>query len=88
MGDALITFSTSEVARLALESLLRLVEQPHVLDRDHRLVGEGLQQLDVVRREASGLDPGHADHADGNAFAHEQGREAGCESPRLRASRD
>ncbi len=29
---------------LPLQRLLRLVEQPRVLDRDHRLVGEGLQQ--------------------------------------------
>ena len=28
---------------LPLERLLRLVEQPHVLDREHRLVGEGLE---------------------------------------------
>ena len=33
---------------LPLERLLGLVEQAHVLDRDHGLVGEGLQQLDVV----------------------------------------
>ena len=33
---------------LLLERLLRLVEQAHVLDRDHRLVGEGLQQGDLL----------------------------------------
>ncbi len=27
---------------------LHLVEQPHVLDRDHRLVGKGLDQLDLL----------------------------------------
>ena len=27
---------------------LHLVEQAHVLDRDHRLVGEGLDQLDLL----------------------------------------
>src|SRR5215468_1689422 len=27
---------------------LHLVEQPYVLDRDHRLVGEGLDQLDLL----------------------------------------
>ena len=27
---------------------LHLVEQPHVLDRDHRLVGEGCDQLDLL----------------------------------------
>ena len=34
--------------RLLLQRLLRLVEQPRVLDRDHRLVGEGLDQPRVV----------------------------------------
>ena len=41
--------------RLVLERLgqfartrLHLVEQPHVLDRDHRLVGEGGDQLDLL----------------------------------------
>ena len=33
---------------LLLERLLGLVEQAHVLDRDHRLVGEGLQQRDLA----------------------------------------
>ena len=31
-----------------LGARLNLVEQPHVLDRDHGLIGEGLQQLDMV----------------------------------------
>src|SRR4029434_114910 len=30
---------------LLLQQLLQLVEQPHVLDGDHRLVGEGLKQF-------------------------------------------
>src|SRR5258708_36376399 len=30
-------------------------EQPHVLDRDHRLVGEGLDQLDLFLGESSRL---------------------------------
>ena len=34
----------------ALQRLLGLVEQAHVLDGDHRLVGEGLDQLDLARR--------------------------------------
>src|SRR5215468_7676247 len=36
---------------------LHLVEQPHVLDRDHRLVGEGLEQLDLLRTKGSWLCP-------------------------------
>ena len=33
--------------RRARASRLHLLEQPHVLDGDHRLVGEGLDQLDL-----------------------------------------
>jgi hypothetical protein len=33
---------------LPLERFLGLVEQPHVFDRDHRLVGECLQELDLL----------------------------------------
>ena len=38
---------------LPLQRLLRLVEQAHVLDRDHRLVGEGLAAGRPGAREAS-----------------------------------
>ena len=34
---------------------LQLREQAHVLDRDHRLVGEGLHQLDLLVGEGMGL---------------------------------
>ena len=47
----LITFSTSAVAVCAVPSRasrLHLVEQPRVLDRDHGLIGESPQQLDVM----------------------------------------
>jgi hypothetical protein len=30
---------------------LHLVEQPHVLDRDHGLVGEGRDKIDLLLRE-------------------------------------
>ena len=46
-GERLITFSTSAVAVCRSSASCGLVEQPHVLDGDHGLVGEGLQQLDV-----------------------------------------
>ena len=36
---------------LMVERLLRLVEEAHVLDRDHRLVGEGLEQRDLLLGE-------------------------------------
>src|SRR5262245_37020425 len=47
---------------------LQLLEQADVLDSNHRLVGEGLQQLDLVVREGSGLSARHPDDADGSAF--------------------
>src|SRR5262249_19766634 len=36
---------------LLLQGLLKLVEQPHVLDRDHGLIGEGFKELDLNRGE-------------------------------------
>ncbi len=48
---------------LSLEGLLRLVEQPDVLDRDRRLVGERLDKLDLLGSEGPHLVPGHADDA-------------------------
>ncbi len=53
---------------LALQRLLRLVEQAHVLDRDHGLVGEGLQQRDLLRREGARLAAPGKDRADRLAF--------------------
>ena len=42
----LVLARLGELAALVLD----LVEQPHVLDRDHRLVGEGGKQLDLPVR--------------------------------------
>src|SRR5262249_44775545 len=65
--------------RLLLERLgqlarsrLYLVEKPHVLDGDDRLVGEGFGQLDLLVSE--GLHGGavHGEHADGNPIAQER----------------
>ena len=44
--------------------LLQFREEAHVLDGDDRLVGEGLQELDLLLRERSGLRSGRGDHAD------------------------
>ena len=59
-AERLITFSTSAVAvcccSASLEfggARLHLLEQPHILDGDHRLVGEGFDQLDLTRGEGS-----------------------------------
>ena len=45
---------SSAVGQLAV-ARLQLREQPHVLDRDDRLVGEGLEQRDLLVGEAAGL---------------------------------
>ena len=70
-GELEMTRSTSEVAvccsSASLSSRVRclhLLEQPHVLDRDHRLVGKGLNQLDLLvgeRRDFLALEEDHAD---------------------------
>ena len=41
---------------LLLQRFLEFLEQPDVLDRDHRLVGEGFKELDLRRGEGAHLD--------------------------------
>src|SRR5262249_39587995 len=41
--------------RLLLQGLLCLVEQPHILDRDDSLVGQGLEQGDISVGERTGF---------------------------------
>ena len=43
-GRGLLLQRLGQLAR----ARLHLVEQPHVLDRDHRLVGEGRDQFDLL----------------------------------------
>jgi hypothetical protein len=50
---------------LLLKRLLRLVEESHVLNCDHRLVGERLHELDLRRRKRTHLPAQHGDDADG-----------------------
>ena len=57
---------------LALERLLGLVEQSDVLDRDHRLVGEGFHEADLVRGERHRLALPERDRSDRGAFAQER----------------
>src|SRR5437763_1983624 len=61
---------------------LRLVEQPGVLDGDHGLVGEGLEQLDVMRCERPWLPSRDGDHAD-----HRPATDEGCERNTAEAAR-
>src|SRR5262249_15775048 len=50
--------------REGLVLLLQLREQPHVLDGDDRLVGEGLQKRDLLVRERDRLSATEQDHTD------------------------
>jgi hypothetical protein len=67
-----------------LRARLNLLEQPHILDGDHGLVGEGLEQLDVMVDERTGLNPRYTDQADRRAAAH-QGENSMLRKPRARA---
>jgi hypothetical protein len=57
---------------LLLERLFRLVEQSDILDRDDRLIGEGLRQLDLLVREWAYFDSPHPDDANGNTLPQER----------------
>jgi hypothetical protein len=60
---------------LLLERLPGLVEQAHVLDRDRRLVGEGLHQRDLLVGEPPRFHPPERDGADRAVLAHQRHRE-------------
>mmetsp|Transcript_70472 Transcript_70472/g.166163 ORF Transcript_70472/g.166163 Transcript_70472/m.166163 type:complete len:439 (-) Transcript_70472:517-1833(-) len=68
--------------RLLPQGLLGVVEQPHVLDRDDRLVREGLQQLDLLRAEVTRLGPRDGDLAEHRAIAQQRHRGHGPEAAR------
>ena len=70
-AERLITFSTSAVAVCCCSASARsrvlrlhLLEQPRVLDRDHRLIGEGLQQIELTLGEFRMRLPRDDDRAD------------------------
>ena len=41
---------------LLLQRFLEFLEQPHILDGDDRLIGEGFKELDLRRGEGAHLD--------------------------------
>ena len=55
VGDWLITFRMSAVAVRCSSASLGFVEQPHVLDRDDGLVGEGHDEGDLLVVERDGI---------------------------------
>ena len=50
-------------------ALLQFLEQPHVLDGDHRLVGEGFKQLDLLLGKRPNLRAANLNRPDGIALA-------------------
>src|SRR5207249_3493275 len=63
---------------------LQLLEEADVLDGDHRLVGEGLQQLDLVVGERSRLGATHLDDAYRGTFSQHRDEEAASIANRAR----
>ncbi len=69
---AVCSSSDSDRSRVAL---LDLAEQAGVVDRDCGLVGERLQEGDLVVGVPAGLLAGEADRADGRTAAHHRHRQ-------------
>ena len=69
-----------------LGALLQFVEQPRILDGDDGLVGEGLQQLNVMVRERAGLGAGNGDDADRDRAAHHRDANSMLRKPVSRAT--
>src|SRR5262245_49862905 len=49
-------------------ALLQFLEQPHVFDGDHGLVGEGFEEFDLLIREGADFRPANVDRTDGNSL--------------------
>jgi hypothetical protein len=52
--------------------VLNLVEQPHVLDRDHGLVGEGLHKFNLFVGKGTGGGSCEPDHANRISFSQQR----------------
>ena len=63
--------------------VLDFVEQPHVLDRDHRLVGKGRDQLDLLVGERLHRAAHHHENADWNSLAQQRERQVSYEFHRF-----
>ena len=59
---------------------LQLLKQPHVLDGDDCLIGEGLEKTDLLVRERLDYHATNDDHADRLALAHQRRSEHGSDA--------
>ncbi len=57
LADFAKRFQFSDGSDQLVGALLQFLQQPHILDRDDSLVGEGFKQLDLRRGEGAHLDP-------------------------------
>ena len=68
---------------LSLERLLGLIEQAHILDRDHRLVREALDERDLLPAERASVGAPQRDHADRALALEEWDRQQRAKFPKL-----
>src|SRR5262249_5347680 len=61
-------------------ALLQFLEQPHILDGDDRLVGEGFEELDLLIRERPDRLSPDNDHSNGDTFPEHRNSEYGPET--------
>src|SRR5262249_54266633 len=82
-GEPEMTCSTSEVAvccssdSVSSRARLHLIEQAHILDRDHRLVGEGPDQLNLLVGERLNGPSYERNHAKRISFALQRNSKGG-----------
>jgi hypothetical protein len=81
---ALLLQRLGELAR----ALLLGFEQPYVLDRDHPLIGEGLQQRNLALGERSGVGSCNRDHSNGVAVKQQRHRHDASIGHRLGETQD
>ena len=60
-------------------SRFQFLEQPHVLDGDHRLVGEGFEQLDLLVCERANFSSANHNHSDRQYLRAAAASQASCE---------
>src|SRR5207247_6672621 len=67
---------------------LQLLEEAHVLDGDDRLVGEGLEEIDLRLGERAGLDPADSNRSDRVAIPQHRDGEKAPQAARLPDARE
>ena len=82
-----MTPKISLVAVCCSNDFLEFLEQPHVLDRDDGLIGEGLKQFDLFIRERANVGSAHSDDPMGISLSEQRRDKALSELPRVERRR-